>query len=180
MRNQRHALYEETKGSSERSTKPPPREFVEPKETEQIPIHIKPEIFYVLKALEGLELPRSWQLDPKDIETFSIDRGQTIFSPGDSNDVIIVVIAGELGVFTKVTSVTLIFRPCFLSTWEKLQIDKHHEVNMKDLKCGEYYFSQTSIIEILMVFYMWRKMLPRLLYSGCHPRKQIRLFESAK
>uniref|UniRef100_A0A8R1I0H6 Swiss cheese n=1 Tax=Caenorhabditis japonica TaxID=281687 RepID=A0A8R1I0H6_CAEJA len=90
------------RGSSERATRAVPRELFEPNEQEQVPSHIKPEIFFVLKALEGLELPRSWQLDPKDVETLSIDAGHNLLSPGEVNDVIVVVISGEMGIFTKV------------------------------------------------------------------------------
>ncbi|CAI2323569.1 unnamed protein product [Caenorhabditis sp. 36 PRJEB53466] len=127
---QRLSIREKLKGSLERASKPPPRELFEPSEQEQIPSHIKPEIFFVLKALEGLELPSNWQLDPKDVETLSIDEDHVLLSPGDSNDVIVVVVSGELGIFTKT--------------------EKSYEFNMKGLKKGESYFSQTSIIEILM------------------------------
>ncbi|EGT52358.1 hypothetical protein CAEBREN_29346 [Caenorhabditis brenneri] len=124
---------EKVRGSWEKISRPPPRELFEPSEQEKVPSNIKPEIFFVLKALEGLELPRSWQLDPRDVDTLSIDSGNTVLSPGDQNDVIVVVISGELGIFTTVNSA-----------------DKHYDCNMKTLKSGESYFSQTSIIEILM------------------------------
>ncbi|CAO4364381.1 unnamed protein product [Caenorhabditis nigoni] len=124
---------DKTRGSWEKLTKQPPRELYEPADQEQVPSNIKPEIFFVLKALEGLELPRTWQLDPRDVDTLSIDSGNVLLAPGDPNDVIVVVISGELGIFTTVNSA-----------------DKHYECNMKTLKSGESYFSQTSIIEILM------------------------------
>lgn len=92
--------------SSEKISKQPPRELFEPNEQEQVPSHIKPEIFFVLKALEGLELPTTWQLDPKDVETLSIDTGSVVLSPGRANDVIVVVISGELGIFTNVSLVS--------------------------------------------------------------------------
>ncbi|CAA90264.3 Putative patatin-like phospholipase domain-containing protein M110.7 [Caenorhabditis elegans] len=119
--------------SSEKISKQPPRELFEPNEQEQVPSHIKPEIFFVLKALEGLELPTTWQLDPKDVETLSIDTGSVVLSPGRANDVIVVVISGELGIFTNVSLG-----------------DKRYDCNIKTLRSGESYFSQTSIIEILM------------------------------
>ncbi|KAF1765100.1 hypothetical protein GCK72_005052 [Caenorhabditis remanei] len=132
-RSKEDATAEKLRGSWEKLTKQPPRELYEPSEQEQVPSNIKQEIFFVLKALEGLELPRTWQLDPRDVETLSIDKGNVLLSPGDQNDVIIVVISGELGILTTVHSA-----------------DKHYECNMKTLKSGESYFSQTSIIEILM------------------------------
>uniref|UniRef100_A0A1I7UR09 Cyclic nucleotide-binding domain-containing protein n=1 Tax=Caenorhabditis tropicalis TaxID=1561998 RepID=A0A1I7UR09_9PELO len=105
---------EKPRGSWEKLSRPPPRELFEP-------------------TLEGLELPRSWQLDPRDVDTLSIDSGGVVLKPGDQNDVVIVVISGELGIFTTVNSG-----------------EKQYECNMKTLKSGESYFSQTSIIEILM------------------------------
>ncbi|CAB3411076.1 unnamed protein product [Caenorhabditis bovis] len=141
-------------GSAEKNLRTPPRELLEPSEKEPIPGHLRPEIFYVLKALEGLELPSCWTLDPRDVEILSIEAGAILLQPGDLNDVVIVVVSGDLGVFTNVNVG-----------------NRERQCNIKRIRRGESYFSFTSIIEVLMNAKPENKYLTLRALKSCRVAK---------
>lgn len=107
----------------------PPVEFFEPTDLPEIPQNLSPEIFYVLHNLKMLELPTIWKLDPKDIEVFRVDKGETLTRPGDTDNSIFVPLTGSLAVYIA---------------------HEGKEYMVKQITKGNNFFSLLSMLDVLM------------------------------
>ncbi|GMT19677.1 hypothetical protein PFISCL1PPCAC_10974 [Pristionchus fissidentatus] len=107
----------------------PPVEFFEPTDLPEIPENLSPEIFYVLHNLKMLELPAIWKLDPKDIEVFRVEKGETLARPGDTDNSIFVPLTGSLAVYIA---------------------HEGKEYMVKQITKGNNFFSLLSMLDVLM------------------------------
>ncbi|GMS91560.1 hypothetical protein PENTCL1PPCAC_13735 [Pristionchus entomophagus] len=107
----------------------PPVEFFEPTDLPEIPQNLSPEIFYVLHNLKMLELPSIWKLDPKDIEVFRVEKGETLARPGDTDNSIFVPLTGSLAVYIA---------------------HEGKEYMVKQITKGNNFFSLLSMLDVLM------------------------------
>uniref|UniRef100_A0A8R1YTX5 cNMP binding protein n=2 Tax=Pristionchus pacificus TaxID=54126 RepID=A0A8R1YTX5_PRIPA len=107
----------------------PPVEFFEPTDLPEIPQNLSPEIFYVLHNLKMLELPSIWKLDPKDIEVFRVEKGETLARPGDTDNSIFVPLTGCLAVYIA---------------------HEGKEYMVKQITKGNNFFSLLSMLDVLM------------------------------